>query len=173
MVPFGGSLLMVLALATVVVLIGGRTLTETRRTGMLKALGATPAFLARLLALTYAALAVTAACLGLALGRVLAPHLVRPSAGLLGPSGITSITPATAAMVIGSLLAVALAAVCLPAWRAARTATVTALADAGQPPRRQATLIRISARRPALALLESASRRVVDAVLCSASAAWP
>lgn len=172
-VLFGGSLLIVLAMATVVALVGGRMADEVQRVGTLKALGATPAYVARVLLTTYAAVAVVASCLGLVLGRIVAPHLVRPTTGLLGARGSTSISAADTGVVVGSMLAVVLLAVSVPAWRAARTSTVSALADAGRRPRRNALLVRLSASLPASALLgiRLASRRPRRAFLTASNMA--
>src|SRR5262249_54041386 len=75
-VVFGSTLLVVLALATLVVLVGGRMSDEVRRVGMLKAAGATPGFVTRLLLASYLAVGLVAAVIGIAVGRLLAPQLV-------------------------------------------------------------------------------------------------
>ena len=70
-------------------------------------------------------------------------------------------------------LAVALAATVVPAIRAARTSTVSALADAARPPRRRARLIALSARLPVPLLLglRLTARRPRRALLTAASVA--
>jgi putative ABC transport system permease protein len=70
-------------------------------------------------------------------------------------------------------LAVALAATLVPALRAARTSTVSALADAARPPRRRALLIRTSRRLPVPLLLglRLVARRPRRALLSAASVA--
>jgi predicted lysophospholipase L1 biosynthesis ABC-type transport system permease subunit len=85
-VLFGSTLLVILALATLVVLVGGRMSEDGRRVGMLKAAGASPGYVTGLLMTSYLAIGVVAAVVGSAAGRLLAPMLVRPSAGLLGMS---------------------------------------------------------------------------------------
>jgi ABC-type lipoprotein release transport system permease subunit len=85
-VLFGSTLLVILALATLVVLVGGRMSEDARRVGMLKAAGASPGYVTGLLMTSYLAIGVVAAVVGSAAGRLLAPMLVRPSAGLLGMS---------------------------------------------------------------------------------------
>jgi ABC-type lipoprotein release transport system permease subunit len=172
-VLFGSSLLIVLALATVVVLVGGRMADEVRRVGTLKAVGASPAYVVRVLLTSYVAVALGASSAGIALGRVVAPHLVRPSAGLLGSAGGTSVTVSDAGVVVAAVLGIVALAVLVPAWRAARTSTVHALAEAGRRPRRNAVLIAVSARLPAPVLLgvRLAARRPRRALLTMCSLA--
>ena len=172
-VVFGGTLLVMLALATLVVLVGGRMSDEVRRVGMLKAAGASPAFVTGLLLTSYLAIALAAAVGGLVLGRLLTPRLVGISAGLLGHVGGTSVTPTDAAVVIGAGLGIVVLATAVPAWRAAQTSTVSALADSGQRPRRRGLLVAVSARLPAPALLglRLAARRLRRAALTCFSVA--
>jgi ABC-type lipoprotein release transport system permease subunit len=172
-VIFGSTLLVILALATLVVLVGGRMSDEVRRVGMLKAAGATPGFVAGLLLASYLAIGLVAAVGGLGAGRLLTPRLVTLSAGLLGHVGATSITATDAAAVIGSVLALVVVAATVPAWRAARTSTVLALADGGRRPRRRRLLLALSARLPTPALLglRLTARRPRRAALTSLSVA--
>jgi putative ABC transport system permease protein len=172
-VVFGSTLLVLLALATLVVLVGGRMADEVRRVGTLKAAGASPGFVARLLLTGYLAVGLVAAVLGLALGRLVAPLLVKPSAGLLGHAGATSVSWADAGIVAGSVLAIVTLASVLPAWRAARTSTIRALAGTGRLPHRSRLLVRISAGLPTPALLglRFAGRRPRRALLTTLSIA--
>jgi putative ABC transport system permease protein len=172
-VVFGSTLLVVLALATLVVLVGGRMLDEVRRVGALKAVGATPGFVTRLLLATYLAVGLVAAVAGLCMGRWLAPQLVTTSAGLLGRPGATTVSLTDVLVVIGSTLGVVVLATALPAWRAARTSTVRALADAGRAPRRSRIVVRLSARLPAPTLLglRLFARRPRRAILTTLSVA--
>jgi putative ABC transport system permease protein len=146
-------LLCLLAIASVAVLVAGRVADQIRRVGLLKAVGATPGLVAMVFLAEYLVLALVAAALGLAAGRLVAPLLTSAGAGLLGAAGAPPMTLATVAVVAGVALAVAAAATLLPAVRAARTSTVVALADAGRPPRRRAWLVAISARLPVSLLL--------------------
>jgi putative ABC transport system permease protein len=146
-------LLCLLAVASVAVLVGGRVADQIRRVGLLKAVGATPGLVALVFLAEYLVLALVAAAAGLAAGRLVAPLLTNPGAGLLGTAGAPPMTVATAAVVAGVALAVAAAATLLPAVRAARTSTVPALADAARPPRRRGWLTAISARLPVPLLL--------------------
>ena len=141
---FGSTLLVILSLATLAVLVGGRMSDEVRRVGTLKAAGASPGFVAGLLLTSYVAIGLLAAAVGLAVGQLITPRLVSLSAGLLGREGTTSVTSIDAAAVVGSVLAVVILATTAPAWRAARTSTVVALSDSGYVPRRH----RLVARRP-------------------------
>ena len=152
-VVFGSTLLVILALATLVVLVAGRMSDEVRRIGTLKAAGATPGFITRLLLVSYLAVGLAGALVGVVAGRLLAPGLVTQSAGLLGRLGPTSLSPRQVALVVGTNLVTVLVASALPAWRAARTSTLLALADAGRRPRRRRLLVALSARLPAPALL--------------------
>jgi ABC-type lipoprotein release transport system permease subunit len=169
----GSSLLIVLALATVVVLVGGRMADEVRRIGTLKALGATPGFVVRTLLAEYACIGLAAGMLGVLVGRLVTPLLVTPSAGLLGTRGPTTITPTDAVAVTTAMVAIVVLASLVPAWRAARTSTVRALADAGRRPRRIRVLILVSSWLPPAGLLglRLTSRRPRRAVLTAVSLA--
>ena len=149
----GSWLLALLAVASLAILVGGRMAGQIRRVGLLKAVGGTPELVAGVLLAEYLTLAVLAAAAGLAAGRLAAPLLTSPGAGLLGSAGAPPFTLATAGLVLAVALAVAAAATLVPALRAARTSTVAALADAARPPRRRGWLIRRSARLPVPLLL--------------------
>lgn len=149
----GSALLALLAIGSLAILVGGRMAEQLRRVGLLKAVGGTPALIAGVLLTEYLALAVVAAAVGLAVGRLAAPLLTSPGAALLGSAGAPQLTVATVGMVVAVALAVAGLATFFPAIRAARTSTVDALADAARPPRRRGWLIRRSARLPVPLLL--------------------
>jgi ABC-type antimicrobial peptide transport system permease subunit len=168
----GSWLLGLLALASVVVLVGGRMAAQIRRVGLLKAAGGSPGLVAAILLAEHVTVALAASILGLLIGRLAAPLLASPGAGLVGTAGAPVLTPATAGLVIGAALAVAVVATGVPAVRAARISTATALAASGtRPPRRGALLIKVSvllpvplllglrllARRPRRALLTAVS----------------
>jgi putative ABC transport system permease protein len=169
----GSRLLAVLAVASVAVLVGGRMADQTRRVGLLKAVGATPRLVAAVLLAEYVVVALIAAAAGLAAGRLIAPVLTDPGAGLLGSAGAPTLTMSTVAMVTAVALGVAVAATFVPAIRAARTSTVRALADAARAPRRMAWLIAISARLPVPLLfgLRMAARRPRRVILAVVSIA--
>ncbi len=149
----GSGLLIALALASVAVLVGGRLSEQTRRVGLLKAIGATPTTVAAVLLVEHVAVTIIAATAGLAIGRSIAPQLATPEAGLLGTAGTPPISASTVAVVYGVALAVAVLATITPAIQAARTSTVTALADAPRPPRRSRQVISLSTRLPVPLLL--------------------
>jgi ABC-type lipoprotein release transport system permease subunit len=149
----GSRLLALLAVASVAVLVGGRMADQTRRVGLLKAVGGTPSLIAVVLLAEYVVMALLAAAAGLAAGWLAAPLLTDPGAGLLGSAGAPSLTLSTVAMVTAVALGVAVAATVVPAVRAARTSTVRALADSARAPRRKAWLIAVSARLPVPLLL--------------------
>jgi ABC-type lipoprotein release transport system permease subunit len=167
----GSRLLGLLAVASVAVLVGGRMADQTRRVGLLKAVGGTPRLVAVVLLTEYVVVALLAAAAGLAAGWLAAPLLTDPGAGLLGSAGAPSLTLATAGQVTAVALGVAVVATFVPAVRAARTSTVHALADAARPPRRMPWLIAISARLPVPLLLglRAAARRPRRVVLSAAS----
>jgi putative ABC transport system permease protein len=162
----GGSLLAVLAVASVAVLVGGRMADQSRRVGLLKAIGGTPALVAVVLLAEYMVLALVAATVGSWVGRALAPLLVDPAASLLGSAEVPPLTASTVGVVAAIALGVVILATSVPAGRAARTSTVLALADAARVPRRTAWLIAVSARLPVpllvgLRVLARRPRRVV------------
>ena len=146
----GSWLLALLAVAGVAVLVGGRMADQTRRVGLLKAVGGTPRLVAVVLLTEYMALALLAAAVGLAAGWLAAPLLADPGAGLVGSAGAPSLTVSTVGVVTAVALGVAAIATFVPAVRAARTSTVQALADAARPPRRTPWLIAISRACPSL-----------------------
>ena len=169
----GAWLAGLLAIACVAVLAGGRMADQNRRVGLLKAVGGTPGLVAVVLVAENLALALVAAALGLLAGWLAAPLITSPGAALVGSAGAPSLTPVHAAEVVGVALLVALAATLVPAIRAARTSTVSALANAARPPRRRRRLIALSRRLPVPLLLgvRLVARRPRRAVLGAASVA--
>ena len=154
LVLFTGSwLLALLALASVVVLVGGRMAEQTRRVGLLKAVGGTPRLVAVVLLAEHMLVGLCAAGVGLLAGWLAAPLLDGPGAGLLGAPSAPSLSASTAGLVIALALAVAVLATFGPAIRAARQSTVAALEDSARAPRRRAGVIRLSAHLPAPLLL--------------------
>jgi putative ABC transport system permease protein len=149
----GSWLLGLLAAASVAVLVGGRLADQTRRVGLLKAVGGSPRLVAVVLLAEYTVLALLAAAAGLLAGWLAAPLLTDPGAGLLGRAGAPSLTLSTVVLVTAVALGVAIVATFVPAIRAARTSTVRALADAARTPRRMPRLIAVSARLPVPLLL--------------------
>ncbi|MGH8994911.1 MAG: ABC transporter permease, partial [Acidimicrobiales bacterium] len=128
LVFFTGSVLLVLlALASVAVLVGGRMAEQSRRVGLVKAVGGTPKFVAAVLVLENVLIGVGAAAVGLLLGWLVAPVLDRPGAGLLGAAGAPAIGLASIGLVLGLAVAVSVAATFVPTVRAARTSTVRLL----------------------------------------------
>ncbi len=149
----GSWLLGLLAVASVAVIVGGRMAEQTRRVGLLKAVGGTPGLLATVLLIENLLVALAAAAVGLALGWLAAPLLTSPGAGLIGTAGAPSISVPTAAWVTALAIAVALLATFVPAIRAARTSTLSALADAARSPRRGRLAVALSRRLPVSLLL--------------------
>ena len=149
----GSWLLVLLALASVVVLVGGRMAEQTRRVGLLKAIGGTPLLVAVVLLFEYAIVGLCAAAVGLLAGWLAAPLIDGPGAGLLGAPSAPSLTVSTVGLAVALALGVALVATFVPAVRAARQSTVAALEDAARVPRRRARVIALSAHLPAPLLL--------------------
>lgn len=167
------TLLSLFALTSVTVLVGGRLAEQTRRVGLLRAVGATPGLVAAVLLAENLILALLAAGVGLGVGWLAAPTVTDPSAGLLGTVGFPPIRVSTAVAVVGLAVVVALAASLVPAIRAARTSLVRALEDAARSPRRRGLVIALSARMPVPMLLglRMAARRPRRSVLSAVSIA--
>jgi ABC-type lipoprotein release transport system permease subunit len=149
----GSWLLALLAVASVAVLVGGRMAEQTRRVGLLKAVGATPRLVASVLLFEHALLGLCAAGLGLLVGWLTAPLIDAPGAGLLGAPSAPSLSGATVAVVLALAVGVAIVATFAPAIRAARQSTVVALEDSARPPRRRVALVRLSTHLPPTLLL--------------------
>jgi putative ABC transport system permease protein len=147
------SLLALFAITSVALLVGVRMADQHRRVGLLKAVGGTPGLVAVVLLAENLLLALVSAAAGLALGRLAAPLVAYPGAGLLGAPSSPALTLASIEEVVGVALAVAVAASLVPALRAARISTVRALADANRAPRRRPLLIKLSSRLPVPLLL--------------------
>jgi putative ABC transport system permease protein len=169
----GATLLGLLALASVALLVGGRMEQQTRRVGLLKAVGATPALVTGVLLAQQLVLSLVAAVVGLVIGWLAAPLLTNPGAGLVGAPGPPTFDLSTIGIAIGAAIAVAIVATLVPALRASRTSTVNALADAARSPRRARWTIALSSRLPVPVLLgmRLAGRRRRRAVLSAASVA--
>jgi putative ABC transport system permease protein len=146
-------LLAMLAIASIAVVVGGRMAEQTRRVGLLKAIGATPRLIAVVLLAENLPLALAAAAVGLVAGDLITPVLANAGVGLLGTPGTPPLTAASIALMIAAAAAVAAAATSLPAIRGARTSTVRALNDPARAPRRRPGLIEISAGLPVPLLL--------------------
>ena len=149
----GAWLAGLLAIASVAVLTGGRMAEQTRRIGLLKAVGGTPGFVAAVLLAENLILALLAAAAGLVIGWLAAPLITNPGAALVGTPGAPSLTLHIVGLVVAAALLVAMAASLVPAIRAAHTSTVSALANSARRPRRGAMLISLSRRLPVPLLL--------------------
>jgi len=166
-------LLGLLAVASVAVLVGGRMTEQTRRVGLLKAVGSTPKLVAAVLLAEHLTVALVAAAIGLLAGWLTAPLLASPGAGLVGAAGTPPVGLPTVGLVVAVALGVAVVATFVPAMRAAQMSTVAALADVVPPPKRRGWLIALSARLPVPLLLglRLMARRPRRAVLSVASIA--
>ena len=149
----GSVLLAIIAVAGIAVMVGGRMAEQTRRVGLLKAVGATPRLVALILMAENLLLAAAGTIAGLTVGRLVAPALTNPGASLIGNAGTPTLN-ATTIVLAGALAAVvALAATGVPALRGARTSTIKALNDPARPPQRHDGMIGLSARLPVPLLL--------------------
>ena len=142
------TLLAMLAIASIAVVVGGRLAEQTRRVGLLKAVGGTPALVALVLLAENLLLAIAAAVVGVAIGQLVAPLLTNPGSGLIGSAPTPPLSGASVLEVVVVALAVATGATVIPAIRGARTSTIRALDDPAHPPRRRPWLIAISAHLP-------------------------
>lgn len=149
----GSVLLAMIAIAGIAVLVGGRMAEQTRRVGLLKAVGATPRLIALVLLAENLLLALAATVVGLAVGWLIAPALTSPGNSMLGSAGSPALTPTTVALAAALAVVVAAAATITPALRGARTSTIGALTDPARPPQRQPGVIALSAWLPVSLLL--------------------
>ena len=153
LLEMGSALLAMIAIAGIAVMVGGRMAEQTRRVGLLKAVGATPRLVALMLLAENLVLAAVGTVVGLTCGRLVAPTLTRPSASLLGSAGVPSLTSTTVLLAGTMAVVVAVAATGLPALHGARTSTVRALSNPARTPRRNTRLIEQSTHLPVSLLL--------------------
>ncbi|GGS66747.1 FtsX-like permease family protein [Nonomuraea spiralis] len=163
----GSWLLGFLAVTGVAALAAGRAAEQTRRAGLLKAVGATPGLIATVLLTEYLALALAGDALGLAIARLAGPAAASPTASRIGDAVV--LTGATVAAATVLAVAVAVLSTLRPTLRALRTATVTALSVTAHQPRHRPRLtalsallptsfllgLRLTARRPGRAVLQA------------------
>ena len=165
------TLLALLAIASIAVAVGSRMAEQTRRVGLLKAVGATPRMVAVVLLAENLLLALTAAAVGVIVGQLIAPVLTNLGNGLLGSPATPPLTLTSAAEVLIVAIVVAACATIVPAIRGARTSTIRALNGPAHPPRRRPWLIALSARLPVPLLLavRLVARRIRRSLLTAAS----
>ena len=165
------TLLALLAVASITVVVGSRMAEQTRRVGLLKAVGATPLLVAVVLLAENLALALAAAGVGVTIGQLVAPLLTSLGNGLLGSAPTPPLTVNSVATVVAVAIVVAALATIVPAVRGARTSTIRALNDPAHPPRRRPGLIAISAQLPVPLLLavRLVARRTRRSLLTAAS----
>ena len=147
----GSWLLSFLAIAGVAALAAGRAAKQTRRVGLLKAVGATPGLIAVVLLAEYLALALLADALGLTVARLVEPAIINPSASLIttatGPTGGTIVVTTVVALAVAALTTLG------PTLRALSTGTISALADTAYRPQHRPLVTRLSALLPTPLLL--------------------
>jgi putative ABC transport system permease protein len=167
------TLLALLAVASIAVVVGSRMAEQTRRVGLLKAVGGTPLLVAVVLLAENLLLALTAAAGGVLVGQLVAPELTNLGSGLLGSAPTPPLTVTSVAEVVIVAILVAACATIVPAIRGARTSTIRALNDPAHPPRRRPWLIALSARLPVPMLLgvRLVARRIRRSILTAASMA--
>jgi putative ABC transport system permease protein len=167
----GSWLLSFLAIAGVAALAVGRAAEQTRRAGLLKAVGAAPGLIAAVLLSEYLALALVGDALGLVIARLTVPAIASPTASRIGGAVVLSGASVATATVLA--VAVAVLSTLRPTLRAIRTATVTALSATAYQPRHRPWLTALSALLPTPLLLglRLTARRPGRAVLQACSAA--
>ena len=147
----GGWLLGFLAVAGIAALATGRAVEQTRRAGLLKAVGATPGLIGAVLLTEFLALALLGNGLGLVAARLLEPAIANPTAsrigGIVGPDGATVLATTALALLVALLTTLP------PTVRAIRTATVAALTSRAQHPRHRPWMVALSAVLPTPLLL--------------------
>ena len=165
------TLLALLAIASIAVVVGSRMAEQTRRVGLLKAVGGTPLLVAAVLLAENLLLALAATAVGVAIGQLVAPVLTNLGNGLLGSPPTPPVTVTSVAEVVIVAILVAACATVVPAIRGARTSTIRALNDPAHPPRRRPWLISMSAWLPVPLLLgvRLVARRVRRSLLTAAS----
>jgi putative ABC transport system permease protein len=166
----GALALALLTIASAVVYLTSRLEAQTRRMGLLKAVGATPRLAARLALLQQVALTLPAAVVGLTVGWLVAPLLGHPEgAYLLEGTRLPPLDLTTVAVVLAVTVCLTTLPALRPARRAARASTVRMIGNPTRPPRRSGLVIGLSARLPVPALLgvRLASRRPGRALLCA------
>ena len=166
---FGSWLLLMLSLASIAVAVGGRVAEQSRRIGVLKAVGAPPALVALVLVAENVVLGLLGAGVGLAVGSLLAPSLAAPGPGVLRSGPPAAVTASDLALVVLLAVGVAVAATALPAFRGARLSTVAALRAPVNVPGRHAWLLSLSAVLPPALLLGTRlmARRVRRSLLAA------
>jgi putative ABC transport system permease protein len=166
----GAVSLALLAAASVAVAVAGRMAAQTRRAALLKAVGATPRFVAAIMLAEHLVFGLAAGAVGLVAGCLLAPLLAEPVPGVLGSASPVMPPAATIGWVLGAAAGLVVVPSAIPALRAARASTVRALANPVRPPRRLRIAVRLSARLPVPLLLglRLAARRPSRAVLAGA-----
>jgi len=163
----GGWLLGFVAISGVATLAAGRAIEQTRRAGLLKAVGATPGLIGALLLTEYLLLALLAEALGLTVARLIAPAIANPTDSRIGE--VVGPTSGAIAVTTGLALAAAVMTALPPTLKALRTATVTTLSSSAHHPQHRPWLtalsallptplllgLRLSARRPGRAVLQA------------------
>ncbi len=165
------TLLALLAVASIAVVVGSRMAEQTRRVGLIKAVGGTPLMVAIVLLAENLMLALAATAVGVTVGQLVAPVLTNLGNGLLGTPPTPPLTGGSVLEVAVVAVAVAIGATLVPAIRGARTSTIRALNDPAHRPRRRAWLIALSATLPVPMLLavRLVARRIRRSLLTAAS----
>jgi putative ABC transport system permease protein len=164
----GALALALLTITSAAIYLTSRLEAQTRRMGLLKAVGASPRLAARLAIVQQLAVTIPAAVVGITAGWFTAPLIARPEgAYLLEGTHLPPFDPATVGIVLGVTVGLTALPAVRPARRAARASTIRTLTRPARPPRRSARLIALSARLPTPALLgvRLAARRPGRALL--------
>jgi putative ABC transport system permease protein len=153
--------------------------TQARRAALLKAVGATPRFVATITLAEYLTFGLAAGAVGLVAGAYLAPVLAQPVSGVLGTAPVVPPSPATVALVLGTAVLLMGLPTLVATVRAVRASTVRSLANPARTPRRSPLAVaasrwlsvplllgvRLAARRPGRAMLAAAGLSVTVAAV--------
>jgi ABC-type antimicrobial peptide transport system permease subunit len=164
---FGATLLAVLALASITLVVGRRMSEQTRRVGLFKAVGASPQFVALILVVGNAIIAIAGSAVGLVIGSLLTKPLTNVGAGLIGSAGQQPITPLTIIVVLIVALLVTALATINPVIKAVRRSTADSLRGASRAPKRHGLLsdVAVHLPMPGLIGLRIATRRMRQSIL--------
>lgn len=146
--------------------VGGQVLSQLRDTGILKAIGFTPAQITLALLLQNFALSLIASLVGVLAGLLVAPFFLERSADILGVPAAAAFNPMLLAIAMLVVILLVGLFTLVPAWRAGRVAAITALnsgVDSGpdRPSRLASFMARLGLPRIAVVGVKDLSRRPV------------
>jgi putative ABC transport system permease protein len=156
--------------------VGGQVLSQTRDTGILKAVGFTPGQVTLGLLAQNLALSLAGGVIGIGVGLLAAPFFLERTADVLGVAASPAFNPALQAITLVAVALIVGLFTLWPAWRAGRVPAVKAL-NAGnddvrvRPSRLAQAAARLGAPRVAVIGLKDLSRRPVRTAMTIAAIA--